>query len=237
LLFFYRHDTIMGNIVFRILSLMHLMEIYIHLEAPVMLVRYSFCHMFQWQVLAFALTCSILACWIEVFVLNYVLWRHRPDIMVSFKTCLLWPFYHMFLLVSFWYAHWRCLCWYIPFFPMRHGLYTEGVMTPHLLQHIHGIETDPREDTSGESSVGSNGRLEEAGMEEGCTGMAGMASPPGSRSSGDEVDISERGALLGGASPDSKAKWAWPEYKHGARSAHAARSDGTPLLGSGARRT
>merc|ERR1711879_513256 len=74
---------------------------------------------------------------------NYVCWRHRKDIQVDLQVCLLQPFYAWFLQVCCWYGHWRCLFWYVPFFPMRHGLYTEGDMTPELLSRIHNIDTAP----------------------------------------------------------------------------------------------
>ncbi|CAK9103839.1 unnamed protein product [Durusdinium trenchii] len=134
LLFFYCHDTAMGNLVFRLISLKHLFEIYIHLIVPLTLVAWTCSSEFDPLLTVEVLGVQIIFQWVLVFVENYVMWRHRPDIQVEFQVCLCQPFYHWFLQVCFWYGHWRCLFYYIPFFPLRHGLYTEkGVLTPHLL--------------------------------------------------------------------------------------------------------
>ncbi|CAE7729709.1 unnamed protein product, partial [Symbiodinium pilosum] len=61
---------------------------------------------------------------------------------------LLWPLYSIFLQACTVYGHWRCLLYYIPFFPMRHGLYTEGQMDAEALWRLHGIHCLQEEDAS-----------------------------------------------------------------------------------------
>uniref|UniRef100_A0A7S3NPZ6 Glycosyltransferase 2-like domain-containing protein n=1 Tax=Aureoumbra lagunensis TaxID=44058 RepID=A0A7S3NPZ6_9STRA len=51
--------------------------------------------------------------------INYLLWYHRPELQVSLKTVLLYPFYRTFLRFAYVVAHWSCLLDYIPFYPMR----------------------------------------------------------------------------------------------------------------------
>jgi hypothetical protein len=78
--------------------------------------------------------------WVFCFLVNYVLWRRRPELQVSLRTIFLMPFYQVFLAAAMVVGHWRCVLYYIPFVPMRHGLYTEGRMTGKLLKDLHGID-------------------------------------------------------------------------------------------------
>jgi hypothetical protein len=167
LLLFYKHDTLRGNIWFRVASIGHLLEVGAHLSTPFAAVAYIFSPRFDWSFGFYAFLILAVKGILEACLQNYVFWRHRPDIQVDPKICLLWPFYRWFLQICFWYGHWRCLLYYIPFFPFRHGLYTEGGMTPELLRHIHGVETAP-ESASERSTRGCSGGL---GLEDGCTGM------------------------------------------------------------------
>mmetsp|Transcript_123280 Transcript_123280/g.227110 ORF Transcript_123280/g.227110 Transcript_123280/m.227110 type:complete len:795 (-) Transcript_123280:144-2528(-) len=157
LMLFYRMDTWRGAIVFKLISLEHLVGIIAHLCIPLALIKmiadaisgngYPGHVMNQLgtqggvQKLA-SLFLPLLACSVlDSLFQNYVCWAHRPDIRVDLKTALLYPFYQSFLMICCWYGHWRCLFWYIPFVPMRHGLYTEGSMNPELLKQIHKIDT------------------------------------------------------------------------------------------------
>lgn len=142
-LFFYRHGTIMGNIMFRMLILMHITEIYVHLTMPVSFAYWVASPGFDPYFLLKGfciLTCSH---WSTLLMQNYIFWRHVPDIQVDFAVCLLTPFYHWFLQLAFWFGHWRCLLYYIPLVPSRFGLYTEGTMTPELLRQFHKVEIMP----------------------------------------------------------------------------------------------
>jgi len=78
--------------------------------------------------------------WAFCFLVNYVLWRRRPELQVSLRTIFLMPFYYTFLAAAMVVGHWRCVLYYIPFVPMRHGLYTEGRMTEKLLKYLHNID-------------------------------------------------------------------------------------------------
>jgi len=141
LLFCYRHDTCVGNIVFRCLTLWHLLEIYVHLTLPLSLIAYFMSSLRSWVFIGTAPLVQLGMHWFQICIQNYVFWRHRPDIQIDFKICLLVPFYHWFLQVCYWYGHWRCLLYYIPFVPSRHGLYTEGEMNGELLEQLHNIKT------------------------------------------------------------------------------------------------
>lgn len=77
--------------------------------------------------------------WANGLFLSAFLLRDQPGLQADAVTLLLWPLYSTFLQICTLYGHWRCLLFYIPFFPMRHGLYTEGGMDPDALKQLHGI--------------------------------------------------------------------------------------------------
>lgn len=141
LLVFYRHDTLCGNLVFRLISIGHLSGIVMNLLLPCIFVYQALFHVAKLQHRLHCFALHILFGWLKALFLNYYVWGHRKDIQVDLNTVLLWPFYETFLMICTWYGHWRCLFYYIPFFPMRHGLYTEGAMTPELLDQLHNIKT------------------------------------------------------------------------------------------------
>lgn len=144
LLFFYRHPTFLGNLVFRILSIEHILTIYTNLQTPLFLafVVWSAERSTLMRLAGFILIRTAIH-QVEALYLNFVLWRHRPDVQVDLIVCLLWPAYQFLLQCMFYYGHWRCLLYYIPFFPVRMGLYTSGHMTPELLRELHGIDSVP----------------------------------------------------------------------------------------------
>mmetsp|Transcript_124275 Transcript_124275/g.220231 ORF Transcript_124275/g.220231 Transcript_124275/m.220231 type:complete len:688 (+) Transcript_124275:70-2133(+) len=169
LLFFYRHDTYTGSIAFKFMSVYHLVGILAHLCIPLAIIQmvsdgltghgyagHAISNGFHgaWTKIALPFFTLLSCSMFETLFQNYVFWRHRPDIQVDLKVCLLFPFYRMFLEICCWYGHWRCLLWYVPFVPMRHGLYTEGGMNSKLLNMIHKIETAPdAADTSGKEII------------------------------------------------------------------------------------
>lgn len=148
LFFFYRHDTIVGNIVFRILSALHLLDIFANLGLPFSLVAAGFAGQLDVKLLLLLWCLHSSLQTVSTLVVNYVFWRHRPDIQIEWYICLLVPFYNAFLQVCTVYGHWRCLLYYIPFFPCRYGLYTEGYMTQELLENHHKIRTVCDDDSS-----------------------------------------------------------------------------------------
>jgi hypothetical protein len=141
LLFFYQSETFMKSLVFKVVSIVHLCGIVVNLAAP-LLVLYAL-HQWHlpsaWHVLSRFLGYLIFQ-WLDICIMSNVLLRHRPDLQADLTTIVLWPFYHLFLHVCTIYGHWRCLLWYIPFVPMRHGLYTEGMMDEKSLKKWHNIE-------------------------------------------------------------------------------------------------
>jgi hypothetical protein len=54
--------------------------------------------------------------------INYVCWRHRPDVQVSFKVVAVSGFFEIFLDLCATWGRWKCLLFYIPLVPMRTGL-------------------------------------------------------------------------------------------------------------------
>jgi len=140
LLFAYKAEGFMSSIVFRILSLEHLSRIIGNLLAPLAFA--------QWlrdanqEDLKFALITALIytICqWVDIFIMNKIFLRHREDLQVDNGTMFLWPFFNMLLQICEPYGHWRCILWYIPFVPMRHGLYTEGMMDSVKLKNLHGV--------------------------------------------------------------------------------------------------
>lgn len=141
LFFSFRHETLLGNIFFKVESLIHLVNIVVHLDSPIY-ISYALIN----GQLNPILVCRVMCVYfilqlLQGFLFNYVFWRHRKDLQVRVSTLLLRPLYDAFLIVCTVIGHWRCLLYYIPFFPMRHGLYTEGNMTRESLKALHGIET------------------------------------------------------------------------------------------------
>lgn len=154
-LFFYKDTTIMGSLVFKILSMMHLAAIVTHVMLPIVAAKYLLSDnrqtveylyrgiQFHWYLLASVLM-YIFVHWLDICSMSYFL-RHRPELQPDAQTILAWPFYSMFLQVCCVYGHWRSLLYYIPFFPMRTGMYTEGLMDTASLKKYNGIEAIPEE--------------------------------------------------------------------------------------------
>lgn len=141
-LFSYRHDTTVGNVFFRIELLTQIKSTIMVLALPLHCVACIWRSGLMAPGLTAAkfLASTTVKGWVFCFLVNYVLWRRRPELQVSLRTIFLMPFYQVFLAAAMVVGHWRCVLYYIPFVPMRHGLYTEGRMTGKLLKDLHGID-------------------------------------------------------------------------------------------------
>jgi hypothetical protein len=141
-LFSYRHDTLTGNVVFRLEILLHLLSTMVVLAIPlhgVACVRRNGLMALAVMKAEF-LAVTVVKGWVFCLLVSTFLWRKRPELQVSPMTIFLMPFYHIFLAAAMIVGHWRCVLYYIPFIPMRHGLYTEGRMTGKLLKNLHNID-------------------------------------------------------------------------------------------------
>jgi len=56
---------------------------------------------------------------LSLLAINYVLWRHRPDMQVSFRTVLATPFIKKFLVLCDALGHLSCVIYWVPFVPTR----------------------------------------------------------------------------------------------------------------------
>jgi len=138
----YRHDTFVGNVTLRLEMLLQLKHTIVVLALPLHAIAFAWQHgLLELAMLkAWFVASMALKGWLFCTLVNKVLWRHRPELQVSIDTVMLMPFYQIFLVVAAIYGHWRCVLYYIPCVPMRHGLYNEGLMTKQLLKEYHGIE-------------------------------------------------------------------------------------------------
>jgi len=120
--FFYSTGSLIGDIIYRFELAIHLLGIFVTLAAPFIFVKACMDNQIIPMLYFKAYYCLInllLSCY-----LNYWLWGHRKDLQVSFTTILLFPFYKIFLHLCAVFGHWRCLFYYIPWFPFRTGLFT-----------------------------------------------------------------------------------------------------------------
>lgn len=69
--------------------------------------------------------------------INFVCWRHRPDVQVPLRVIALSPFIDMFLSYCAMWGRWKCLLYYIPLVPMRTGLIQK---LPAYGTAIHSLE-------------------------------------------------------------------------------------------------
>jgi len=54
--------------------------------------------------------------------INYVCWRHRPDLQASVGVVLLSGLLDLFFSFCSTFGRWKCLLFYVPLVPMRTGL-------------------------------------------------------------------------------------------------------------------
>jgi len=140
----YRHGTALGNVLFRLEILSQLMSTTSALALPLHGAAFAWRHglLTLAALKAQFLALAVMKGWLFCILVNKLLWRHRPELQVSFKTVMLMPLYQIFLALAMIVGHWRCVLYYIPFFPMRHGLYSEGLMTKKLLKAYHNIDVE-----------------------------------------------------------------------------------------------
>ncbi|CAE7541444.1 icaA [Symbiodinium sp. CCMP2592] len=145
LMLFYRTGSLSRTLIFQVTSALHLMSVVGHLLAPFILLQalVVFLALDDWSEVSrhmLGALASFAVCqWANGLFLSAFLLRDQPGLQADAVTLLLWPLYSTFLQICTLYGHWRCLLFYIPFFPMRHGLYTEGGMDPDALRQLHGI--------------------------------------------------------------------------------------------------
>ena len=65
---------------------------------------------------------------LHICLVNYWLWRHRPDFQVGWRTLLAWPFLHYFLNVCEVVGHTLALVYWIPFVPTRVWAFTHRLV-------------------------------------------------------------------------------------------------------------
>jgi hypothetical protein len=147
-LFTYQHDTFVGNLFFRLEILLHLASTMMVLALPL----HGVASVWRYGEMSVALSkaeffaVAIAKGWAFCLFVNAYLWRRRPELQVSWATVALMPFYQAFLAAAMIVGHWRCVLYYIPFLPMRHGLYTQGLMTEELLKELHNIDVAPADE-------------------------------------------------------------------------------------------
>ena len=107
--------------------LRHIVITILYLLYPVFVIRVAYDG--TWL---YALELKALVCGLDLALyalINWGVWRHRPDVAATAKTVALYPFYRMFLRCAYVVGHWRCVTLYAPGVPMRTGQYT-GAATP-----------------------------------------------------------------------------------------------------------
>jgi len=118
----YSTGSLLGDFVYRIEMTQHLVGIFITLGFPLIVVRAYMDNqlgdLFRFKGYYYLINLFTGA------YLNYWLWGHRRDLQVGLSTILLYPFYKMFLHACGVYGHWRCLFYYIPWFPFNTGFFT-----------------------------------------------------------------------------------------------------------------
>eukprot|EP00466_Bigelowiella_natans_P004667 jgi/Bigna1/134888/aug1.27_g9596 len=110
------------NVFFRVELLRHMSAVMLHVLAPVLLAKglLNGYFLFFLEVrLGFYLIELI-----QQVVINYILWRHRPDIQQSLLVVFVYPFYTDFLQFASVFGAYKCLLYYYPWVNMRMGIFT-----------------------------------------------------------------------------------------------------------------
>lgn len=140
LLFAYKGDDVLGSITFKLFSVHHLTEIIVTLLLPALFFR----NLYYGRLLRVVQITGLMKLDIvlQSLMFYFIGLRKRPELRADLPTMLVYPFYRFFLGLCHVYGHYRCLFWYIPFEPMRCGIYTEGLMNADLLKRYHKINCD-----------------------------------------------------------------------------------------------
>lgn len=119
---FYSTGSFVADFLYRIELTQHLLGIFITLGFPFILIKAALggqlLDLFRFKGYYYLSNLFVSA------YLNYWCWGHRKDLQVDFSTVLMFPLYKMFLHVAGVYGHWRCLFYYIPWFPFNTSMFT-----------------------------------------------------------------------------------------------------------------
>jgi len=129
LLVYYDCDEPGRNGAFMIFSLLHIARIWILFQLPLELYFMYVNAAVGWLGFWFV-TVHVLVT-LECSVINWVVWRGRPSMQVSWQTVALQSFYFQFLTVCMFVGHWRSLLYYIPVVPMNYRGSSGNAHTKH----------------------------------------------------------------------------------------------------------
>ncbi|GAB5365512.1 hypothetical protein AAMO2058_001064800 [Amorphochlora amoebiformis] len=133
---FFDCGNILCNLIFRIETLIHLGMISGHLGFPIIFL--VFLIRMEWMLVIWVGVSFLLLQMLGALFINFVLWRHRPDIQQSALVCLSYPFYTTFLHFAGIVGNYKCLLYYLPNVPMRMGKFTQN----HPFSFLRILEED-----------------------------------------------------------------------------------------------
>ena len=119
LLVYYDCDEPSRNAGFIVFSLVHIVRIWIILFQLPLELYFMYAHAAAGWFGFWFVTVHVLVT-TECLIINWVVWRGRPSMQVSWQTVALQSFYYQFLTVCMFVGHWRSLLYYIPVVPMNY---------------------------------------------------------------------------------------------------------------------